>query len=261
MSNTQDGAFAATAPQSQQSGAAPPPGQRLIAPWWHCALLVAIIAAASAFGSMQSAKSTMASHHLANYGVTLAWEWVLAGFAYWGIRLRKTPLWQILGKRRRGLKEFFIDLASAGIFWISSLLVLAALAVVLSLFHLESAQKQISQLAPASLPEAALWIALSISAGICEEFVFRGYLQQQFARATGRTWVGVAASALLFGSAHGYEGIAGMLMIAVYGALFSLLAIKRGSLRAGMIAHGWHDSITGILLWALKRANVPLGIA
>ncbi len=239
----------------------PSDARTLIAPWWHCGLLVAIIAAASVFGSMQSAKSTMTSHHLANYGVTLAWEWALAGLAYWGIRLRKTPLRQVLGERRRGLSEFLIDLAAAGLFWIFSLLVLAALAVILNLFHLESAQKQISQLAPASLAEAALWIALSVSAGICEEFVFRGYLQQQFARATGRRWVGVGVSALLFGTAHGYEGIAGMLMITIYGALFSVLAIKRGSLRAGMIAHGWHDSFTGLLLWALKRANVPLGIA
>jgi hypothetical protein len=34
-----------------------------------------------------------------------------------------------------------------------------------------------------------------------------------------------------------------MLMITVFGALFSLLAIRRESLRAGMIAHAWHDSI------------------
>jgi hypothetical protein len=238
-----------------------PPGDRTpVAPWWHCGLMIAIIAAASAFGSMRSAKTTMASHHLGNYGVTLAWEWALAGLAYWGIRLRGTPLRQILGVRRRGLHEFLIDVASAGIFWIFSLVVLAVLAVILRLFHLESAQKQISQLAPASVAEAALWIALSVSAGICEEFVFRGYLQQQFTRATGRTWAGVAASALLFGAAHGYEGIAGMLMITIYGALFSVLAIKRGSLRAGMIAHGWHDSFTGLLLWALKRAHVPLGL-
>ena len=51
-----------------------------------------------------------------------------------------------------------------------------------------------------------------------------------------------------------------MLMITAFGALFSLLAVHRGSLRAGMIAHGWHDSITGLVLWALKRAHVPLGL-
>jgi membrane protease YdiL (CAAX protease family) len=250
--------------ETTQETASPPRPQTvrgLVAPWWHCSLLMLLIVATSALGSLHSAKSSMATHHLANYGVTLAWEWALAGIAYWGIRLRKTPLSDLLGVRRRGVREFFIDVGVAALFWIFSLMVLAALAVILRLFHLEGAQKQISQLAPASLAEAAVWIALSISAGICEEFVFRGYLQQQFARATGRWWVGVLVSAVLFGGAHGYEGLAGMLMITAYGALFGLLAIRRGSLRAGMIAHGWHDSITGLALWALRRAHVPLGLA
>jgi len=232
----------------------------LIAPWWHTALLVLLIAATSVLGSLHSARSSVGSHHLANYGVTIAWEWALAGFAYWGLRLKKTPQREVLGERRLGIKELFVDLGAAAVFWILSLVVLAVLAVFLRLLHLESAQKQISQLAPSSIGESALWITLSISAGICEEFLFRGYFQQQFWRATDRLWFGVLVSALLFGTAHGYEGIAGMLMITVYGALFSLLAIRRNSLRAGMIVHGWHDSVTGIALWLLKRAQVPLGI-
>ena len=232
-----------------------------IAPWWNTALLVLLILATSVFGSMHVTKRSMAAHHLANYGVTIAWEWALAGIALWGTRLKKTPLRELLGERRRGMREILIDVGAAALFWIFSLIVLAVLAYFLSLLHLESAQKQISQLAPSSFAEAALWVSLSISAGICEEFLFRGYFQQQFARTSRRLWLGVLLSALLFGSAHGYEGIAGMLMITAYGALFSLLAIRRGSLRAGMIAHCWHDSITGIALWALKRAHVPLGIA
>ncbi len=249
-----------TVAENAKDGASRKP-RSLIAPWWHAGFVITLIAVTSALGSMHSAKQSMEGHHLANYGVTIAWEWVLAAIAYWGIRLQKTPLQQLLGERRRGAREFFTDLGAAALFWIFALAVLAALAVVLRLFHLESAQKQIGQLAPSSIAEALLWIALSLSAGICEEFVFRGYLQQQFTRASGRTWVGVIASAALFGSAHGYEGVAGMLMITAYGALFSLLAIRRGSLRAGMIAHGWHDSVTGIALWLLKRAHVPLGIA
>jgi len=203
----------------------------------------------------------MTGHRLANYAVTIAWEWALAGLALWGTRLKKTPLRELLGERRVGMRALIADIAAAAIFWVFSVIVLASLALVLRLFHFESAQKQISQLAPSNIAEAALWIALSVSAGICEEFVFRGYFQRQFARASGKVWVGVLVSAVLFGAAHGYEGIAGMLMITVYGALFSLLALRRKSLRAGMIAHGWHDSITGIALWLLNRAHVPLGIA
>ena len=238
-----------------------PPGTRApVAPWWNTGLLISLIAATSIFGSMRAAKSSMAGHHLANYGITIAWEWALAGIALWGMRLKKTPLRELLGERRRGARELLFDAAAAMVFWMVSILVLACLALLLRAFHLESAQKQIGQLAPASVSEAVLWVVLSVSAGICEEFLFRGYFQQQFTRFSGQAWVGVALSALLFGCAHGYEGVAGMLMITVYGALFSLLAIRRRSLRAGVIAHAWHDSITGIALWILNRAHVPLGL-
>jgi membrane protease YdiL (CAAX protease family) len=202
----------------------------------------------------------MTSHHLGNYVVTIAWEWLLAGIALLGIRLKKVPLRELLGKKRRDIRDLFVDIGTAGVFWVISLMVLAMVALFLRLFHLESPQKKIGQLAPSTLSEAGLWIVLSISAGICEEFLFRGYLQQQFIRTTGRVWVGVLVSSVLFGCAHGYEGIAGMLMITVFGALFGLLALWRKSLRAGMIAHAWHDGFTGIALALLNRAHVPLGL-
>jgi len=75
------------------------------------------------------------------------------------------------------------------------------------------------------------WILLSISAGICEELAFRGYLLQQFASIGNRLWLGVLASSLLFGLAHGYEGVSGIIAITAYGAMFCVLAIRRRSLR------------------------------
>ena len=59
--------------------------------------------------------------------------------------------------------------------------------------------------------------------GFVEESVFRGYLQGQFtAWARGGAAVGVVFSALLFGAAHGYQGVRNMVLLAVFGALFSL---------------------------------------
>jgi hypothetical protein len=43
------------------------------------------------------------------------------------------------------------------------------------------------------------------------------------------------------GIAHGYQGLRNCLAIAIYGALFTLLALWRKSLRPGMIAHAWTD--------------------
>jgi hypothetical protein len=47
--------------------------------------------------------------------------------------------------------------------------------------------------------ELTVWIALSITAGICEETIFRGYPQQQFMALTKSASVGILVSAATFG--------------------------------------------------------------
>jgi hypothetical protein len=143
------------------------------------------------------------------------------------------------------------DFAIAIGFWFTSLIVLGAVAFLLRLVHLhpENIRGVVTQMAPASLGELAIWIALSISAGICEELIFRGYLQQQFTALTRRIWLGILISAVFFGLSHGYEGASGMLLIVLYGSFFGMLAHLRRSLRAGIFAHAWHDSVSGIVLY------------
>jgi uncharacterized protein len=93
--------------------------------------------------------------------------------------------------------------------------------------------------------------------GFTEELVFRGYLQQQFtAWSRGAAAAGVLFSAIVFGSAHGYEGVRAMFLLMVFGALFSLLALFRRNLRAGMFAHGWHDAIAGLTVALLHSRHV-----
>jgi hypothetical protein len=43
-----------------------------------------------------------------------------------------------------------------------------------------------------------------------------------------------------------------MFLIFIFGLLFGLLAWWRKSLRPGMIAHAWHDSLSGAVLRVLK---------
>ncbi len=44
-----------------------------------------------------------------------------------------------------------------------------------------------------------------------------------------------------------------MFLIAAYGAMFGVLALLRRGLRTGMIAHAWHDSISGLALVLLRH--------
>jgi hypothetical protein len=113
------------------------------------------------------------------------------------------------------------------------------------------------QLAPENGVEIAAWVLLCVLAGLAEELVFRGYLQRQFtAWAGGARAVGVVISSLAFGAAHGYQGVRNMVLLAVFGVLFSLLAIFRGSLRAGIFAHSWHDLIAGLTVALLHSRHL-----
>ena len=106
--------------------------------------------------------------------------------------------------------------------------------------------KVVQVIMPRSPVEMLVWVLLSISAGFCEEFVFRGYLQKQFLSLTGSDAAAIAMQALIFGTAHLYQGMKGLVIVTIYGALFGILAVVRKSLRPGMIQHALQDSLAGI---------------
>jgi uncharacterized protein len=231
----------------------------LLAPWWHTALMVLLIIGLSVAGVRQlRSYGDQPLRLAANYSLTIAYEWILAALALWGIHMRKVPLRQLLGEQRPGARGWWGDIGVALGYWAGAVIVLAVLGealVKISGSHIDPQKigDVTQKLAPVTGLEMMLFLVLSISAGFCEELVFRGYLQQQFARMGRRIWVGVVLSALVFGGAHGYEGIAGMLLITAYGAMFGVLALLRRGLRTGMIAHAWHDSISGLALVLLRH--------
>lgn len=225
-------------------------------PWWHAALLVLILVGASFLNARSTRHTSVTGHHPAIYGATIVAEWVLFLLTWWGLRMKRIPLAEVLGFRR-GLRAWAQDLGAAMIFWIAAIIILGVISLSLRLAHLASAQKTVMALAPRGAAEMLLWIALCLTAGFCEELVFRGYFLRQFSSPIHRLWLGVVLSSLLFGFSHGYEGIAGMIVIVVYGAMFCALALARDSLRPGMIAHAWHDIFTGVMLVILRHAGLP----
>ena len=240
-----------------QIPAAPAPEpreRRLLAPIWHTVLLVAVLLLGSISGA--------GSHHLLNrtgsklpqYIWGMAWEWILAGFVWLGIR-KRFRLREVIGGRWASFDDFFLDILIAAMFWIVAALVLASGA---RLMHLDQAEKidtmrrQLGFLTPNTRMELAVWFLLSTTAGFCEELIFRGYLQLQFAAMTRSMLLGTLLSAVIFGASHGYEGGARMILIGIFGLLFGLLAWWRRSLRPGMIAHAWHDALSGAVLRMMK---------
>ncbi len=252
--NSQTNALQPDAPMTAQP-------EKLLAPLWHTILIITFVAAASIAGARSSRHLPALGHtadkygHLWTYVASIALEWTLAALTLWGLRLRNTSVRSVLGVNVAGMREWLIDAGVAAVFWIVALLVLGTLATLLKPLHLhpENIRDTVSKLAPTSALDIAAWTVLCISAGICEEFIFRGYLQLQFERLSHSVWIGVLASAAVFGLSHGYEGLSGMLLIIAFGALFSVLRLLRGNTRAGMMAHAWHDFFSGIVLYALAH--------
>ena len=109
-------------------------------------------------------------------------------------------------------------------------------------------KKTLGFIVPQGAAEIVAFIALTLTAGFCEEVIYRGYLQQQFRAWTHNIWLAIIAQGVLFGASHGYQGWRSMTVIAIFGCAFGALAAWRKNLRPGMMAHAWQDLFTGFVL-------------
>jgi membrane protease YdiL (CAAX protease family) len=95
-------------------------------------------------------------------------------------------------------------------------------------------------------------MALSVSAGVCEEFIFRGYLIWAFQPLFG-SWGAAALSVIAFAAAHSYQGVKGALAVGVLGILFTLVVLTCGSLWPAMALHALVDMGHGLMAWLAVR--------
>lgn len=242
-----------------------PPGGKLIAPLWHTILLVLILLGLSAGSYLSSrrfvsqnpiAGAAPSATRLATYAATLVQEWLLFWFVLWGWRMRThTTVRQQIAVRPE--KDALVrDIGIAAAAWGAAAIVNGILNFLL---HPKGMQV-VLKLVPHNAAELALWIPVAASAGFCEEYIFRGYFQQQFSGLTGSAWVAVIIQAVFFGLVHGYQGAASMLVIFCLGLIFGIVTKLRKSLRPTMIAHGWTDFFAGIIGYMIFVFHIHLPV-
>lgn len=253
-------------PYSPPPAIGAPEPKKLLAPLWHTVLVVIILLTNSlftaAFTSQKAHNPSAISERarLAQYAATILLELFLLGVVWIGLRLKKTKIRELIGGRWKTPEDFLIDVAIAIGFWLVAIAVLAGLGYLFGLTRgaqAGEAKRLAEMLGPRSPLGLVIWVCLSTTAGFVEEIIFRGYLQQQIAVVSGNIYVGLITSALIFGAGHGYEGARRMVLIAVYGAMFGVLAHWRKSLRPGMMAHAWHDAFEGFVLRFVAQKGLP----
>ena len=123
------------------------------------------------------------------YLETLVYEWLLFVLV---VARPSSSLSEIIGV---SFSQVLLDIGIAVGLWIVAAILLWIFGWLLRVAALG---RNVSMLPQRGL-ELTVWIALSITAGICEETIFRGYPQQQFMALTKSASVGILVSAATFG--------------------------------------------------------------
>jgi uncharacterized protein len=107
-----------------------------------------------------------------------------------------------------------------------------------------AALKYAEPLLPHTLAERKLFWLVSLTAGVCEEIFYRGFLTWYLA-----AWIGlvpaVFLSAILFGFGHIYLGLAHVPRTALVGLLMAGIALGSASLWPAMLLHAAIDWNSG----------------
>jgi uncharacterized protein len=108
---------------------------------------------------------------------------------------------------------------------------------------MEKAFLRFSFFLPLTGAERIWWIFVSLTAGITEEILYRGFLIHYFFSAPFHAAVAVAVivSSLIFGAGHLYQGVAGVISSAILGLIFSAIFLMTGTLLVPMVLHALID--------------------
>ena len=185
--------------------------------------------------------------------IALQWGLAAAAVALWVVRGRS---WADLGLVPRvtpGLVGVTLGLALIVVVVVRQRR--AAMADDEALDEVRRRMGHLERMLPATPNELSWFMRLAVTAGICEELLYRGYLLWYLTHWMGLVQAG-AISALLFGIGHAYQGLRGAITTGLVGAFMVGVYALSGSLYPAMVIHALMDVHAGQLTYAaIRRAR------
>jgi len=226
-----------------------------IAPWPHTVALFVLLIGSALLSQQRVTSTPSALPHLQRYLSSIILTWMLLGSVVAGIYYRRAFFTRALRSQPTSSRhEARIGLGV----YLCGLIVIAIVGTLVQLTPL--AHRHNGALILGMMPHTAIefvaWLGLSLTAGFCEELIFRGYLIDQFTAWTKRPILAIVLSSILFGSVHLYEGPAAVLPLISLALLFGFIVRQRkGDLRAVMVAHTLQDFLVALFAFALPHVH------
>jgi uncharacterized protein len=219
--------------------------------WFTFVTLLILIAALPVNSALMARRvrslSTTAAGKLLRYGRTIVVLWSLTALAVYALRLHGHAVDYVGIRAPHNKAELALGLV-----------VLAAPLLGLFAGAPRTLQAEYAGALRAIVPVGTVqwmaFLAVAASAGICEEFLYRGYTLTLITVLTGSLPFGIVASTLAFGFAHAYQGKTGVVGAAISGLLYALVFVVTGSLYPCMIGHCVQDIMGAAIL---SRRVVP----
>ncbi len=186
---------------------------------------------------------------LSLYGSTILFQWLIVGIVFWRC-VARTVSREELGFSAAGPWQItWTSVALTGLLCLNQIVGLRRIAKIPEgkrgrLFAITE------KIMPRGGAETLVYAALACTAGISEEFLYRGFVFMAFVRMIVNYGSPIVAAAILssawFSLAHFYQGRRGVITTFVVGLIFVLIRIWTGSLIPAVVAHIGIDLTVGI---------------
>ena len=189
-----------------------------------------------------------------SYAATMVIQWTLVGILVFAWHRFRRPAAALGWRRPRGWR---LALAIALPVLLSVLTVVQSIALANQPALLDQPRAQLGDLVkmvPHTNQELNLFMALSLTAGVCEELLYRSFLIGYVARFMPPI-LAVVLCGVVFGVGHLYQGIAGATRIGILGIVLGGLYLLMGSVWPLMALHAIIDVGGGIVGFLVARAS------
>jgi membrane protease YdiL (CAAX protease family) len=189
-----------------------------------------------------------------------SYRWILV--MEWGLTLALLGWWLAAGRdvlslgllpAAAGWQWLTIGAGLAGVVFLTWQMV-AVMRSPAKLKELRENMGELAGMAPTTDAEHGHFRMVAITAGICEEIIYRGLLLTVLTAAVG-LWPAVALSSVIFGLGHAYQGWSGIARTFLVGVVMALLTVFSGSLFVAIILHIAADLTSGRMMSAALRAE------